>query len=247
MTGAATAFALTSLELLAGTFLVMLAGVVIWPAISRGHWRATTWVLFPLVAATALVLPSSIRTFTLAVAAGMLAFLLGVYSQRPLLEWITGGVAGALTASLLITAGLNSCPETCVVGPAHLLAGALFLGSATHGMALGHWYLNQPRLPLEPLLASTHMILIATVAPFAIGLITRPELVAASIPLGILMVSASGYWWAWVVLLVSLIPLALMIRSTVKSRSTQSATGLLYVAMIPAIGAQFLLTLLFLS
>ena len=61
---------------------------------------------------------------------------------------------------------------------------------------------------------------------------------------GLVALSASGYWWAWLLLLAGTAGLAFMVRSTVRDRSTQSATGLLYIAMLTAIGAQFLLSLL---
>ena len=77
----------------------------------------------------------------------------------------------------------------------------------------------------------------------AAGFASRGRLLRAVLP-GLVAFSASGYWWAWVLLLMGTIVLALMVRSTVWARSTQSATGLLYIAMITAIGAQFLVSLL---
>lgn len=245
MRGPGAAFVVVALQLVVGTFVWMWISMMAWKAIGRGHYRALMWTLFPAMLALAFALPPVLRLHAF-VEAGLLgAFLAAVYSQVPLLEQAGGALTSASGLGLAARTGLLACAGDCrLLGPAQALAGSLFVGAVTHGMVLGHWYLNQPRLPIEPLRAATGILFGSMLPPLALGLWARGLLLEGAAPGGVLAVSADGYWWAWLVLLAATALLGLMIRSTVRSRSTQSATGLLYVAMIPALGAQFLLGLL---
>jgi hypothetical protein len=240
---AASALILAGLELLSGTLLLMWMTMLSFREISRGHYRATTWVLTPLMALIVLVLPAGLRGLGWLTVGSMAAFLISVYLQRPLVEWLTGGLASAAGATLAGLAGFQGCGG-CVEGAVQALAGAFFLGAVTHGMLLGHWYLNQPRLPMAPLAGATRLIFMSIAVVAAGGLALRPTLVAGEVPSAVVAFSASSYWWVWLALVAACAGLTVMIRSTVRSGSNQSATGLLYVAMIPAIGAQFVLDLL---
>jgi hypothetical protein len=230
--------------MIAGTFVLMWITTIVWKSVARGHPRAITWVLTPILAGLALLFPDHLRVLGITTSIAYALFLAGIYSQRPLIEWITGGFAALASIWLVVSVGA-ACSPGCFGGAVLLaLSGALFLGATTHGMVLGHWYLNQPRLPLEPLKGATKIMFVSLGPVLATGTYGRAALLEGSIPLGILSPSTSSYWWTWVILVALTGGLGLMIRATVWSRSTQSATGLLYVAMVPAIGAQFLLDLL---
>jgi hypothetical protein len=235
-------FTLVGLELLVGTFVLMWVTLLVWRVVDRGHYRAATWVLFPLQAALAFALGRDLRIAVLVTAGAMALFLGAVYTRRPLLEWITGGLASAAGLWVVSQVGVDGCG--CGAGAPQAFAGALFLGAVTHGMTLGHWYLNQPRLPIEPLRGAGRILLGSIVVSLVAGLASRPQLIRARIGGGLLAFSGAGYWWAWLLLLAGTGVLAMMVRATVATRSTQSATGLLYIAMVTAIGAQFVLTLL---
>lgn len=235
MLGPRGAFVLVTFEVLAGTFILMVVTMFFWRSISRGHYRATTWVLAPLTLAASFLVPQPKRLSAFALAAIAILFLLSVLTQRPLLEWITG--IATMGASIWLL--LQLADE-----PAHTLAGAFFVGSVTHGMILGHWYLNQPRLPIEPLKGATVLIFGSIVPVLALGLIDRGSLVGGSIQTGLFPFSAESFWWVWLGLLISTGLLAIMVWRTVWIRSTQSATGLLYLAMVPTLGAEFILNLL---
>lgn len=213
-----------------------------WKVVDRGHYRAAAYCLVPLVAAISFALPHNLRTEGFVLAGLMAAFLIAVYTQRPLLEIVTGALASGLSIYLILQGGSRTCGG-CTDGIALALVGTFFLGAVTHAMVLGHWYLNQPRLPIEPLKGATWIMLASLGAAAVAGVAIRGRLLRAVLP-GLVAFSASGYWWAWVLLLVGTIVLAFMVRATVWARSTQSATGLLYIAMITAIGAQFLISLL---
>lgn len=244
MTGPGGAFSLTSIQLLAGVFVFMWLASLRFRILSRGYYRSTTWVLWPLMLMLAFVLPGRLESLGLAAAAAYLLFLLAVYSQRPLLEWLAGGAGTLLSLWLIVDAGRQACPGGCTLGVTHGLVGTLFLGGVTHGMVLGHWYLNQARLPIEPLKEQSRAIYLLLAASALAGILTRTTLLEGTIPAGIMTYTTSSYWWTWMFLLATTAVLMGMVRATVRDRSTQSATGLLYIASLTALAAQFLLNLL---
>jgi hypothetical protein len=245
--GAAAAFLLVAVELVAGTFVLMWVSMLLWRSIDRGHFRAATWVLAPLTLVVALALPEGSRVAAFITAGLMAIFLACVYLERPVLEILSGGSASIASIAVVLSATLESCLPRCGFDLIQAPAGLLFLGAITHGMVLGHWYLNQPRLEIKPLKGATWIIFGVLALSAAVGVVTRAELLNAFVRTNLLAVSAEGYWWVWLLLLAGTFILTWMIRSTVAIRSTQSATGLLYIAMVPAIGAQFLLNLLAVS
>jgi hypothetical protein len=236
------ALALVSVELIAGTFALMWLTMLVWRVVDRGYYRSTTWVLFPLTLALAFAFPSQLRPLGWAFGALQAAYLAAVYSQRPLLEWIAGAAATVLGAWLVFAGGRLSCPGGCAEGAVQALAGALFLGGVTNGMVLGHWYLNQARLPIEPLRGATRIMLAGIAVSLVAGFAGRGTLAKGVVPGGFVALSASSYWWAWLVLTVGTAVLGFAVRETVRTRSTQSATGLLYIAMLTATVGQFIVT-----
>ena len=212
--------------------------------INRGYYRSTTWVLWPLMAAVTPALPAGLRLLGWLTSAGLVLFLLAIYSQRPALEWVTGAAASVSGIWLMSAAGRGACPGGCAIGVVHAALGTLLVGSVTHGMVLGHWYLNQARLPIEPLKEQCRIVFAALALSVVAGSGTRSGLVIGPVPGGLLTFSPSSYWWAWAFILAATGVLAGMVWATVKSRSTQSATGLLYIATLTVLAAQFLLDLL---
>lgn len=244
MTGPKGAFTLVALQLLIGAFVLMWVASLRFRFISRGYYRSTAWVLWPLMAALSFALPTELRLWSLVTPAAFVLYLLAVYSQRPALEWFSGAVASGAGVWLVAQAGAETCPGDCWLGVLHAAVGALLVGGVTHGMVLGHWYLNQARLPIEPLREQCWIIFGATAAGGAAGILTRSELIRGPVPGGLLTFSPSSYWWAWALLLGATAALSSMVWATVKSRSTQSATGLLYIATVTVLAAQFILDLL---
>lgn len=218
-----------------------------WKFINRGYYRSTTWVLWPLLAALTPLLPPALRLLNLATAGSMLVFLGAVYSQRPLLEWITGTAASAGSFWLIVLAGLAGCVRDCGTQVTHAVAGLVLMGAVTHAMILGHWYLNQARLPIEPLTQHTWVLFAGIAVSAAIGVATRAQVTEGTVPGGVFAFSGTSYWWVWLLLLGATGGLGAMILATVRERATQSATGLLYIAIVTALGAQFVLNLLILS
>ncbi len=120
-----------------------------------------------------------------------------------------------------------------------LVAGALLssvlLGAGLIGMLVGHWYLNDSRLPFEPLeiCATSYLVLTgaqAVAVLFSISLAGQGA--ALSHALAMEQLSDLFIWIRVLPGLLAPVALAAMIRHTVKLRANMSATGLLYVSMI---------------
>jgi hypothetical protein len=244
LTGPAGAFRLAAVQLLAGLFVFMWAASLRYKIVNRGYYRSTAWVLWPLMLLSAFALPGRLKVLGVQCAVLWALFMVTVYTQRPLLEWATGAAGTGSGLVLIAAAGWQACEGGCTFGAVHALLGGLVLGGVTHGMTLGHWYLNQARLPIEPLKEQTRVIFAILLLSAVAGVLTRPALLKGEVPGGILSYSASSYWWTWVLLMVGTALLMGMVRATVRDRSTQSATGLLYIATLTALAAQFLLDLL---
>jgi hypothetical protein len=236
------ALALVGLELIAGSFALMWLTMFLWRIVDRGYYRSTTWVLFPITLALAFTFPPELRPLGWAFGSLQAAYLAAVYSQRPLIEWAAGAAATAVGAWLVFAGGRLSCPGGCIEGAVQGLVGALFLGGVTNGMVLGHWYLNQARLPIEPLRGATRIMLAGIAASLVAGFAGRATLARGVVPGGFVAMSASSYWWAWLALTVGTGILGFAVRETVRTRSTQSATGLLYIAVLTAMVGQFIVT-----
>jgi hypothetical protein len=146
---------------------------------------------------------------------------------------LAAGVVGLI--GLLVT---DVGPETSfLLGASRLVVGALFLGSVTDAMLLGHWYLVQPGLARGQLLELVRWV----------GWIWPFEVIVMLIPIG--MVSAlngsidDGYGgilgWFWVVSAITTIGLIFVTRAALKERyysAVMAATGLLYLAILTAFG-----------
>ncbi len=171
----------------------------------------------------------------------LVVFLLGVLRDR--FSRLTLAASGSLGILALITdgitrAGLDPPWWAPVLGAAYSLTSALFIGSIIFGMVLGHWYLVLPTLPIDPLRDLTRlMILSVTVKAmllvitllvyFYAGGVEHQETISGFAGLGGL------FFWARVLFgLLGPSVICYMTWETVKINSTQSATGLLYVATL---------------
>jgi hypothetical protein len=157
--------------------------------------------------------------------------------QAPLLA---GCLAFGLAAVLLGTP-----PQPRLLAAVSDLTSILLLGAAASAMLLGHWYLVVLDLPIGALRRLTVLLVI--------GLVLRAAVVAwalAGTPEGLedARLVASGLWspdgvFVWMRILFGLAgPLSLVwfIWKTVEIRSTQSATGILYVQLFLVMSGELL-------
>jgi len=115
----------------------------------------------------------------------------------------------------------------------HAVSSALLLGSVTLAMMLGHWYLITPKLSIEPLKRYAKAYILLTVF-IALQLALSYLLYGAVGPNGSSLFSPEIIFILFRVSWGLLVPLgmAYFIWVTVAMRSTQSATGILYAAMV---------------
>ncbi len=117
---------------------------------------------------------------------------------------------------------------------------AMMLGTVMSAMITGHWYLVNRRLTIQPLRMAAILFLGATILRLAMVIAVVAVLAFSSEALvsqpaqALLQFSGTG-WWFWLRVIIGLIgPLIFgwMIYETVKIRSTQSATGMLYATVV---------------
>lgn len=108
------------------------------------------------------------------------------------------------------------------------LTAAGLLGTTTTAMLMGHWYLIAPTMSLQPLLRVTKAIFVST------GL--RILVAAAGLAFGIVRMGDLETWvWLplrWAAGLAGPLVLGWMAWQSARIRSTQSATGILYVVVV---------------
>lgn len=151
------------------------------------------------------------------------------------LGWLLCGLS--LAAVGLTAATLAGAPGLLV--GLSLAAGALAIGLAAVGLALGHWYLVTPRLPARPLVEITTAFLIVVLLQallFAVALV-----ISVDEPLGGRDQSLSGDPTFWLRMVVGFaLPLLFgwMAWTTARMRSMMAATGLLYITTAAVLAAQ---------
>jgi len=124
---------------------------------------------------------------------------------------------------------------------AYFLLSAFFLGSVVFSMILGHWYLVVPTLPIRPLRLLTMIMMGSVICKILLACLTlivfwtwgnlgQKETLSAFTGIG------GVFLWARVLFgFLGPLVVAFMTWETVKINSTQSATGLLYVATVFAL------------
>jgi len=182
-------------------------------------------------------------------AAGAFLVLTVLYNRAWHFGWsrATGPLLGAALAAGL---GASLAADRGPLVIAADLTSALLLGAATSAMVLGHFYLVVLDLPITALRRLTVLLIVA------LGLRAAAVAVALVGPVHAgyeeARLIASGLWSAdgifvWMRLLFGIAgPLSLVwfIWKTVEIRSTQSATGILYVQLFLVLAGELLATYL---
>lgn len=137
----------------------------------------------------------------------------------------------------LLTSGLISWPMGYLI-PLSMILGGFVLCCAVFAMNLGHWYLNVHGLPISHLLRAVYAfgfflslrIIWDSVLIFTGQVVSQGEI----IPVYKFLLHLDGFF-VWIAILFgTLFPLFSLyfVRGTLLVKSTQSATGILYVLLI---------------
>ncbi len=122
---------------------------------------------------------------------------------------------------------------------------ALLLGFSLMAMLLGHWYLVQPKLSIDELSRLCLVFIGLVVIRFLFGTFMLWPLAGGKTELEVYRYFFGGHpgifvLMRWVWGLAGPLALCYLIWGTVKIRSTQSATGILYVAVLAVLTGETL-------
>jgi hypothetical protein len=204
--------------------------------VTSGYYRNNLYVLLGLNVLAALAgggLDSSWMPVWPAAMAAAISYVGAVcwLYERPRL----GRAALALVAALDLAAlwhapVFESGPVGTWLAALDPVTGGLLLGATMAAMLLGHWYLNAPGMALQPLLRLIGLM--------AVAVVIRAGVCAAGLASDV----AARDWpdtgsllflvLRWIGGLAGTALLAVMAWRTLKIPNTQSATGILYVAVI---------------
>ena len=201
--------------------------------------------------------------------AGRVAVLaLGVFEAAMLLYWSTVGralasirpaivgiaVAAGLVALVAQGIGQASDAASGAMVIASFLSSAALLGGACTAMILGHWYLVIPSLQVSHLqsivklhIASMVVRVVVVVAAIYVAIVSWQPGMGPSFRGYILSVSGIFFWQRVLFGLVGPGLLSYLTWETAKIRSTQSATGILYVDFFTVVVGEVLAKYLLLA
>jgi hypothetical protein len=166
-------------------------------------------------------------------ASGLYAY--ATYRDHRVAELVIGGIAGvcglAVLGSLAAVFSIPTWGFPLVL--ASFVLGAIAVGAVTNGMVLGHWYLVSPRLPEQPLRQITGLLVVVLVVQalfIVLALLLPHDTIHGSVHTGIL---SNLFFWLRVSLGLGFpAVLGWMAYDSSGARAMQSATGLLYLAMV---------------
>jgi hypothetical protein len=205
-------------------------------AVAPRFYRIQCLIALALVAAAGMFAGDDApAAFWVFLGLGGAAAIVGTWSWS--IEGTPGGTGTLVFATLALAAALVSLSFRREASPfghavvwADDLAAAGLLGLATTAMLLGHWYLIAPTMSIDPLLRLLKGLFVATgLRLLVVGAALAPPL------LGGPGFDRVAWLWAgprWLAGLVGVAGLAWMAWQAARIRSTQSATGILYVVVI---------------
>ena len=232
-----------------GTFLAVLAGrsltaattgYLAFTAISAGVFALLAWAAdggLPRTIEDGLTigLEMSRRAGLLGLAAAAVVYGVAIRRGHRAVPIMLAGVAAALmtlgSAALSLTAGDGVVDIALFL--VQLVALAAALGGVWAAMVLGHWYLVTPKLPEAPLVRFARWLTIVLAIQLGLSILWLGIGAGANgLPGFRALVELPWAFFVWLRLLVGLVfPLIVSYAAiqTAKTRSMESATGLLYI------------------
>jgi hypothetical protein len=155
---------------------------------------------------------------------------------------------GRAVGTLAVPAGVAALVSLALVtgppaGPAmfQLFAGAAFMGAATDGLLLGHWYLTDRRLPREHIQRYALLLIAAIVLEVASVLLLGFGETRTAPGLNPFLAIPGLATWLALGMVACTALIAVLIRASLRSprpRAVQAATGFFYLAVITAFTAE---------
>jgi len=215
---------------LAALLLIVPARVVP-PAFFRTHCLVMLGLLVLAALVEAHGIPEAATAGTVAAAA--LAFVASIAWGLGL-DRIGGMLAAtiaALSATLLIWGSWGTASEIATLNAAGALASALLMGATLTAMLLGHYYLTAPMMSIVPLRRSVAWMAVALGARTALAILGLLVWYGTSGASEAATVSPLFLGMRWGMGIAGPTLATVLAWKTVAIRSTQSATGILYIAM----------------
>ena len=203
--------------------------------VTSGYFRNHAYVLLGLSVLGALAATGGTTGLprALPIAAATVSYAAAVawlYERRNL-----GHALLVTVAALALAGGLSMPPPSAstTTSDAHaaidFVSAGLVLGTTLAAMFLGHWYLNAPGMAIRPLEVLVWCMVAATVVRMGISALELAGQFSQTPAYGI---RSPFVWLRWIGGLAATLLLAGMTLRTLKIPNTQSATGILYVAVI---------------
>ena len=248
--GPAGVLAVLLLETALGS-LAVLAVAPVWGVVKRGYFLLVGWTV--VVCALLSVLAArgplgrvggdgALATGALWAFTGLSVLVQAALQTRreAVARWLSVAACVAGTAAVVGIAQIRGGGGALWGGIAAMLTGAVFLGATWDGMVLGHWYLVDRKLTVNPMRwhawAFTVSIGLAVVSA-ALAKGGRPTGDESSLnPL--LLVSDLTLYLAFGLVAVNAL-LAFFVHKLVNEGSIRAATGMLYLAVIMSLSAEF--------
>ena len=210
--------------------------------VNSGFYRVHLWVLLGLGTLGSLIVYSQSQLFPQPVLLVGLTITGSLLSYVGSVVWLYERVRPGMVT--LIAVAAVSFLVLLLCGPAQqlknqadwcwlvvdLVSGSLLLGATFAAMLLGHWYLNSPTMKLDPL----RWLLIILFAVLAVRAILCGAGLAVHASRGEFQdgFSIAAITLRWLAGIIGLAGMAWMTWQTLKIPNTQSATGILYVALV---------------
>ena len=170
-------------------------------------------------------LPSSAVIAIGIVALCVTVYTYGILHDNPLVN-VVPHLVGTLAGFIAVWA----TAEPHWLSRLHAFAGALFSGTATVGMILGHWFIVRPRMSIAPLIRTIHALFVLTALNASLSLLAL-LFVWSQLPQ--LVGDLRSFLWAHLIFgfVVTTVVNGVALFCA-RERSTQAATGFLYLAML---------------
>jgi len=164
---------------------------------------------------------------------------------------VVAGIVALLAQAMALTAGGPSAQAMTILS---FFSSALLLGGACIAMTLGHWYLVIPSLQVSHLqsivkfhMASMVLRVVVVAAAIFVAIVSGKPGLGPSFKGYIFSVDGIFFWQRVLFGLFGPAVLSYLTWETAKIRSTQSATGILYVDFFTVVVGEVLAKYLFLA